>query len=55
MEEIAKEFTIEPQEVVFALDSTLCPVSIYEKTDDSEKLMAKVHPKPQKDAPEMSP
>jgi len=38
IEEIAKEFSIEPHEVVFALDSTLCPVSIYEKTDDEHGL-----------------
>ncbi len=38
VEEIAKEFSIEPQEVVFAMDSALCPVSIYEKTDDEHGL-----------------
>ncbi len=38
VEEISKQFGIEPQEVVFAMDSTLCPVSIYEKTDDEHGL-----------------
>lgn len=38
IEEISKEFSIEPQEVVYAMDSALCPVSIYEKTDDEHGL-----------------
>ncbi|MCI9519169.1 MAG: SigB/SigF/SigG family RNA polymerase sigma factor [Clostridia bacterium] len=44
VEDIAKEFGIEAQEVVFAMDSLKFPVSIYDKTDDehsqslSEKL-----------------
>jgi RNA polymerase sporulation-specific sigma factor len=38
IEEIAKEFSIEPQEAVFVMDSTLYPISIYEKTDDEHGL-----------------
>lgn len=38
VEEIAKEFSIETQEVVFAMDSTLCPISIYEKSDEESGL-----------------
>lgn len=38
IEEIAKEFSIETQEVVFAMDSALCPISIYEKSDEESGL-----------------
>lgn len=38
IDDISKEFGIEPQEVVFAMDSALCPISIYEKTDDEHGL-----------------
>lgn len=38
VEEIAKEFSITPQEVVFAMDSMLCPISIYEKSDEESGL-----------------
>lgn len=31
---ISKEFNIEPQEIVFALDSAKMPISLYEKNDD---------------------
>lgn len=34
VEMIAKQFGMEPQEVVFTMDSSKFPVSIYEKTDD---------------------
>jgi len=34
IEAIAKEFNIEPQEAVFAMDSAKFPLSIYEKADD---------------------
>jgi RNA polymerase sporulation-specific sigma factor len=37
IEKIAKEFEIEPQEVVFAMDSGKLPISLFEKTDDGEK------------------
>lgn len=41
---IAKEFDIEPTEVVFCLDSSKFPISIYEKTDDdhSQALIDKL-------------
>ncbi len=34
IEEIAKKFNVEPQEVVLALDSSKYPLSIYENADD---------------------
>lgn len=41
---IAKEFSIEPQDVVFTMDSSKFPVSIYEKNDDehSQSLLEKL-------------
>jgi len=36
LEELSKEFGIERQEIVFAMDSSKYPVSIYEKDDDKE-------------------
>lgn len=36
IEEIAKEFEIEPSEVVFAMDATRLPISLYEKTNDRD-------------------
>lgn len=36
IDEIAKEFNIEREEVVFAMDSTKLTISIYEKFDDGE-------------------
>jgi RNA polymerase sporulation-specific sigma factor len=36
IEEIAKEFNLEREEVVFAMDSTKMTISIYEKFDDGE-------------------
>lgn len=36
IDEIAKEFGIEPQEAVFAMDSSLQPVSIYDKGEDDQ-------------------
>lgn len=36
IEEIAKNFSIEPQEVVFIMDSSKMPVSIYDKGDDEQ-------------------
>ena len=37
IDEIAAEFDIEPQEVVFALDAARAPVSLYEKMDDGNE------------------
>lgn len=44
IDEIADEFGIEPQEAVFAMESTRFPVSLHEKTDDenSQPLMDKI-------------
>lgn len=44
IETVAKEFNIEPSEVVFCLDSSKFPISIYEKTDDdhSQALIDKL-------------
>ncbi len=36
VEEIAQHFGIEPTDVVFALDATRLPVSLYEKANDSD-------------------
>ena len=36
VEEIAQHFNLEPAEVVFALDATKLPVSLYEKSNDSD-------------------
>ncbi len=36
LEELAERFQMEPSEVVFALDSAKMPVSIYEKTGDTD-------------------
>ena len=36
VEEIAKHFDIEPAEVVFAMDATKLPVSLYEKANDTD-------------------
>ncbi len=36
IEEIAQKFGIEPQEVVFTMDSSKIPVSIYDKGDDEQ-------------------
>ena len=36
IEEIAKQFDIEPTEVIFAMDATKIPVSLYEKANDSD-------------------
>ncbi|MBR2988829.1 MAG: sigma-70 family RNA polymerase sigma factor, partial [Clostridia bacterium] len=36
VDEIAKEFKIEPSEVVFAIDSTKIPLSLYNKGDDEQ-------------------
>lgn len=36
VEEIAKHFNIEPSEVIFAMDATKLPVSLYEKSNDSD-------------------
>lgn len=38
VEQIAEEFGIEAQEVIFAMDSSKFPVSLYEKTDDDNNL-----------------
>lgn len=38
IDEIAKEFSIDSQEAVFAMDSTLIPLSIYDKGDDSHGI-----------------
>lgn len=46
VEEIAAKFNIEPQEVVFTMDSSKYPVSIYEKVDeDSLSLVDKIESK----------
>lgn len=37
VEQIAEEFKIDPQEVVFAMESAQTPVSIYEKADESDE------------------
>ncbi len=37
VEQIAAHFEVDPSEVVFAMDSSRQPISIFEKTDDSEK------------------
>lgn len=36
IEEIAKQFEIEPTEVVFAMDATRLPISLYETTNDKD-------------------
>ena len=36
VEQIAEHFNLEPAEVVFAMDATKLPVSLYEKTNDSD-------------------
>ncbi|MCH5159842.1 MAG: SigB/SigF/SigG family RNA polymerase sigma factor [Clostridiales bacterium] len=36
VEEIARHFDLEPTEVVFAMDATKLPVSLYEKANDSD-------------------
>ena len=36
VEEIAEHFNLEPTEVVFAMDATKLPVSLYEKANDSD-------------------
>lgn len=38
VEEIAKEFNLEPQEVIFAMDSAKFPLSLYEKSEDENNL-----------------
>lgn len=44
IETIAAQFSIEPQEAVFVLDSAKFPVSLYEKSDDehSQTLLEKI-------------
>ncbi|MBQ9715482.1 MAG: SigB/SigF/SigG family RNA polymerase sigma factor [Clostridia bacterium] len=37
IDQIAKKFEISPQEVVFAMESAQIPISIYEKTDESDE------------------
>ena len=37
IDEIAKHFDILPQEVVFAMESSQMPISIYEKTDETDE------------------
>lgn len=37
VEEIAKQFEIEPQEVIFAMESSQMPVSLYEKIDENDE------------------
>ena len=36
IDQLSKEFNIEPQEIVFAMDSAKVPISLYEKNDDSD-------------------
>ena len=36
IELLSKEFNLEPQEIVFAMDSSKFPISLYEKGDDSD-------------------
>lgn len=38
IEQIAEEFKIDPQEVVFAMDSAKFPLSLYEKSDDDNNI-----------------
>lgn len=51
VEEIAAEFGIDAQEVVFAMDSAKFPLSLYEKADDehSQSLMDKIASKEDSD------
>ncbi len=51
VEEIAAEFGIDGQEVVFAMDSAKFPLSLYEKADDehSQSLMDKIASKENSD------
>ena len=37
VQQIADKFEISPQEVVFAMESAQMPISIYEKTDESDE------------------
>lgn len=37
IEQIAKKFEVDPTEVVFAMDSSRQPISIYEKTDENDE------------------
>ena len=37
IDQISKHFGISPQEVVFAMESSQMPISIYEKTDESDE------------------
>ena len=36
VEDIAKQFELEPTEVIFAMDATKLPVSLYDKTNESD-------------------
>lgn len=36
---IAKQFNIEPQEIVFAMDACKYPISIYDSNDDSSRML----------------
>lgn len=38
IEEIAEEFKLDPQEVIFAMDSSKFPLSLYEKSEDENNL-----------------
>ncbi|MCH5163968.1 MAG: sigma-70 family RNA polymerase sigma factor [Clostridiales bacterium] len=38
VEQIAEEFKLDPQEVIFAMDSAKFPLSLYEKTEDENNL-----------------
>lgn len=38
VEQIAEEFKLEPQEVIFAMDSVKFPLSLYEKSEDENNL-----------------
>ena len=38
IEQLAKQFNTEPQEIIFAMDSTKGPLSIYDKGDDEQGL-----------------
>ena len=38
VDQIAREFSIEPQEVVFAMDSAKFPLSLYEKSEDESNI-----------------
>ena len=49
VENIASEFNVTPEEVVFALDSTKMPLSIYDKFDDEDEGQSLIEKLPYSD------